>query len=168
VPAAWRNCGSQPDLGFDMLRPPPVARRRAPSTAAPLPQGAPPRASNRTPEIHGRPRYWRCIVDGRSPENLAIGQAVELFSLGALFENCRSSRWVTGQYAGGDIECLTGSHDRMRPMCNRSPALRSPARNCRVMDLSACLAQRLGHAPRAGIFDARPDGHCLFRCDRFG
>jgi len=35
-----------------------------------------------------------------------------------LSEDFRSSRWVTGQHARGEIECLTRSLDRMRPMCH--------------------------------------------------
>jgi hypothetical protein len=53
-----------------------------------------------------------------------------------LSEDFCSTRWVTGQHAGGEIECLTGSLDRMGPMCHRAPALSSPARNGRVMNLS--------------------------------
>jgi hypothetical protein len=40
-------------------------------------------------------------LTGRSPENLAVGQLIELVPLGALFENLSSSRWVTGQYPEG-------------------------------------------------------------------
>jgi len=36
------------------------------------------------------------------------------------------ARWVTGQHAGGEIECLTGSLDQMWPMRHRSPALSIP------------------------------------------
>jgi len=51
-------------------------------------------------------------LTGRPPENLAIGQVIELFSLVKLFQDFRSARWVTGQHAGGEIECLTGSLDQ--------------------------------------------------------
>ena len=82
-----------------------------------------------------RSKWLRCTAGG---PNLAVGQAIELFSLGMLSEDFCSSRRVTGQHAGGQIECLTGSIDRMRPICHRAPALSSPARNGRVMDLAAC------------------------------
>jgi hypothetical protein len=57
-----------------------------------------------TPEIDRRENGGYAQLTGRSPENLAIGQAIELFSLVMPFEDFRSSRWVTGQHAGGEIE----------------------------------------------------------------
>jgi hypothetical protein len=73
-------------------------------------------------------------LTGRPPENLAIGQVIELFSLVKLFEDFRSARWVTGQHAGGEIECLTGSLDQMWPMRHRSPALSIPPGDRTVMN----------------------------------
>jgi Rad3-related DNA helicase len=60
-------------------------------------------------------------LTGRSPEDLAVRRAIEFFPFEALLEDLRSSGWVAGQYAGGYIECLTGSIDRMGPICHRAP-----------------------------------------------
>ena len=87
-------------------------RRRAPSAAVPLPRGSPLRASRHAPEIHRRPKWRRCTTHGPTSRELAIGQVIELFSLVKLFQDFRSARWVTGQHAGGEIECLTGSLDQ--------------------------------------------------------
>jgi hypothetical protein len=87
---------------------------------------------------------------------------------GALFEDFSSSRWIPGQHANGEIEGLTGSLERMGPMCHGAPTLVIPAGDTAVMNPATRLAQCFGHAPRAGISDAGPDGHCLFRRDRFG
>jgi hypothetical protein len=72
--------------------------------------------------------------------------------------NCRSSGRVTGQHADRDIECLTGSLDRMWSMCHRAPALSIPSGDRAVMDPTARLGHRPGHAPRAGILEGVPDG----------
>src|ERR1700729_2321062 len=58
-------------------------------------------------------------LTGRSGENFAVGQAIELFTLGTQFENFRSSCRITGQHADGEIEGLTGSIERMGPMCHQ-------------------------------------------------
>ena len=63
-------------------------------------------------EIHRRPKWRRCTTHGPTSRELAIGQVIELFSLVKLFQDFRSARWVTGQHAGGEIECLTGSLDQ--------------------------------------------------------
>jgi hypothetical protein len=51
-----------------------VQRRRAPSVTWPFPQGSSLQVSWRAPEIRRRPKCWRCTA--RSPQNLAIGQAI--------------------------------------------------------------------------------------------
>src|ERR1700683_1070936 len=50
---------------------------------------------------------------GRSPENLAFGQSIELFPPRMALEEFHSSRWITGQDAGGKIKCVTGTLKRM-------------------------------------------------------
>jgi hypothetical protein len=118
------------------------------------------------------PNVWaeppeRTQIEPAIFENLAVGQLIELVPLGALFENCRSSRWLTGQHAGGEIECLTCCLERMQPMCHRPPALRIPPGDRAVMNPATRLAQCPGHAPRAGIFEGVPDGPRLPGCNRF-
>jgi len=57
-----------------------------------------------------------------------------LFSLVKLFQDFRSARWVTGQHAGGEIECLTGSLDQMWPVRHRSSTLSIPPGDRAVMN----------------------------------